>query len=525
MAKRWKKRKTEVRILSDHKKVGKTLVPPMRDYLGEQGTVSWEDRILPELIWLAVIIERLGVKRGVEVGVRIAKLANGILSDEYFAFVSSFDLLSTAQKQNLLQLLKDENYFDELSKSLSPLLQLYPECPLKFLDSQQEGSIQTQTISDFKRTLSKYYNRRAQPAMIIQSNVVYFAAICGKLHYLSDVQVPNIEAIISDFESEESKHACASVRATVNGFFGHVSEKISDHWPRYFWNRGIQIEPVTPITKESSKLDLELPDQIIRFIELADLGLDERWNKLPKDIYENYQCEVIGALLARQVTLAKRMVRNPAFWDIHIAPILLRVMIDNHITLAWILKDIAGRSKQFVLHGLGQAKLFVEHLKVENEDGSHPDVQQLIEAWEKWINVQQYSFLTNVNLGSWSGMDTRKMAEEADCLDLYRYAYTPFSSGVHNMWDHVGRLNVAQSGNPLHKYMLIPFDPENEPEFDLFLNCAKYLQESFSIVDETFNLHCNTTLPYDYWCNLADEKLSEPTRENLKSSGSSSDES
>ena len=497
MAKRVKKRRTEVRILSDHKKVGKTFVPPMREYLGEQGMVSWEDRILPELIWLAVIIESLGVKRGVDVGARIAKSANRILSDEYFAFVSSFDLLSTPQKQNLLQLLKDENCFDDLSKSLRPLLQLYPECPLKFLDSQQEGSIQTQTVSDFKRTLSKYYNRRAQPAMIIQSNVVYFAAICGKLHYFSDVQVPKIEAIISDFESEESKHACASVRASVNAFIGGFGKKPSDNWPRYFWNRGIEIDPVAPIIQEPTKSDLKLPKQIRRFIELVDQGLQERWSKLPKDIYKNYQCEVIGALLARQITIAKRMARNPDFCDVHIAPILLRVMVDNHITLAWILKDPEARSKQFVYYGLGQEKLYLEHLKVEDKEGNNPDLKSSIEAMERWINTQQYSFLTNVNVGSWSGMDTRKMAEEADCLDLYRYAYTPLSSGVHNMWNHVARSNIRQSGNPLHKYLLIPGDPELEPEFDLLLNCAKYLQESFCVVDETFDLKCNTVLPYD----------------------------
>lgn len=518
-----KKKRTESRIFSDHKKVGKTLVPPMRQYLGELGMVSWVDRILPELIWLAVIIENLGVKRGVEIGAKIAKLANTILSEEYFAFASSFNLLDTEQKQNLVQLLEEENYLDDLRNSLRSLLQLYPECPLKFLDNNSEQLIETQAVIDFKETLAKYYNRRAQPAMIIQANVVYFAGICGKLKYFSDVQVPNLEAIISDFDSDESKRACASVRATVNGFIGHISEKISDHWPRYFWNRGIEIDPITPISQESSKLEIELPEQIIRFIELADLGLEERWSKLPKDIYENHQCEVMGALLARQVTLAKRMARNPAFWDVHIGPILLRVMIDNHITLAWILKDPAVRSKHFVLHGLGQAKLYLEHLKVENEDGSNPDLQQLIEAMERWIDNQQYSFLTNVNLGSWSGLNIREMAEEADCLDLYRYAYTPFSSCVHNMWNHVGRLNVGLSGNPLHKYLLIPCDPEMEPEFDLLLNCAKYLQESFCIVDETFNLQCITLLPYDYWFAQTDEPA-EHASENGESSGSSSEE-
>ena len=92
-----KKKRTESRIFRDHKKIGKTLVPPMRQYLGEQSTVSWVDQILPELIWLAIIIESLGVERGVEVGANIAKSANTIIPEEYFAFASSFDLLNKEQ--------------------------------------------------------------------------------------------------------------------------------------------------------------------------------------------------------------------------------------------------------------------------------------------------------------------------------------------------------------------------------------------------------------------------------------------
>jgi hypothetical protein len=97
-----KNKLSKSKILNDHKKIGKTLIPPMRQYLGEQGLVSWVDRILPELIWLAVIIENLGVNRGVEIAAKIAKLANQILPDEYFAFVSSFDLLSNEQKEKLV---------------------------------------------------------------------------------------------------------------------------------------------------------------------------------------------------------------------------------------------------------------------------------------------------------------------------------------------------------------------------------------------------------------------------------------
>ena len=494
-----KKKPAESKILADHKKVSKKLIPPLGEYLSEGGMVSWVDRILPELIWVAAIIENLGVKRGVEVSAAVARLANVINSGGYFAFASSFGLMDDAQKQRLVQLLRDQSYLNDVCSSLKSLLQLYPECPLKFLDADSKRTSERDTVTLFKEVLVKYYDRRAQSAMIVQASAVYFAATCGKLIYVSPVQVPDFNSIISDFESDKAKRACASVRATVNALVGHIGAKVTDRWPRYFWNRGIEIDPPTPVPREVNQLDAELPEKIRRFIELADLGLEERWDKLPKDVYQNCQCEVIGALLARQVTLAKRMARNPAFWDVHVGPVLLRVMIDNHITLAWILKDPSVRTERFVLHGLGQAKLYLEHLKVESEECSSPDLQHLIEGAERWINSQRYTFLTNVDLGSWSGLNTREMADQADCLDVYRYAYTPFSSCAHNMWNHVGRLNVVQSRNPLHKYMLIPCDPEVEPEFSLFLNCAKYLQESFSIVDETFNLQCNTLLPYDYW--------------------------
>ena len=516
-----KKKPAQSRVLADHKKVGKRLIPPLGEVLSEGGMVSWVDRILPELIWVAAIIDGLGVKRGVEASAAVARSANVIYSGECFAFVSSFELLDAAQRQRLVRLLRDQGHLNDVCSSLSSLLRLYPECPLKFLDAQLEPASDRDNVTLFKEVLAKYYDRRGQSAMIVQASAVYFAATCGKLIYVAPVQVPDFNSIISDFESDKAKKACASVRATVNALTKQIGAKFTDRWPRYFWNRGIEIDPPTPVPRDVNQIDTDLPEKIRRFIELADLGLAERWDKLPKDVYQNCQCEVIGALLARQVTLAKRMARDPAFWDVHVGPVLLRVMIDNHITLSWILKDPSVRAERFVLHGLGQAKLYLEHLKVENEACSNPDLQQFIEGVESWINSQRYTFLTNVDLGSWSGLNTREMAEEADCLDVYRYAYTPFSSSAHNMWNHIGRLNVVQSRNPLHKYMLTPCDPEVEPDFSLFLNCARYLQESFSIVDETFNLRCDTLLPYDYWLTEPNEDPNGPASEDSNLADSS----
>jgi hypothetical protein len=38
-----------------------------------------------------------------------------------------------------------------------------------------------------------------------------------------------------------------------------------------------------------------------------------------------------------------------------------------------------------------------------------------------WLKSQRIPQLLEVNLGSWSGLTVRKMAEEAECLDFYNH--------------------------------------------------------------------------------------------------------
>lgn len=51
------------KILNDYKKVGNKLISPMNQILNIKKT-SWEDNILPELIWIALLIQTNGHNRG-----------------------------------------------------------------------------------------------------------------------------------------------------------------------------------------------------------------------------------------------------------------------------------------------------------------------------------------------------------------------------------------------------------------------------------------------------------------------------
>jgi len=214
---------------------------------------------------------------------------------------------------------------------------------------------------------------------------------------------------------------------------------------------------------------------------------------------------VLGALLTRQCNLAVKLARNPDLWDWHMGPIFLRAMTDTYITIAWILKEPLSRARMFISHGLGQEKLQVEHLKSELENlvdaDAKRDLSEFIQARQAWIDAQHYGFLQEVNVGSWSEISTRQMADEAGCSDLYRFAYTPWSHASHSMWNHIGKFDSEPSPEPLHKHIQQPLSIDLGSELDLIVNATKYLDKAFAAVKEKFQLSLEAVRPYEWLMN------------------------
>ncbi len=221
-----------------------------------------------------------------------------------------------------------------------------------------------------------------------------------------------------------------------------------------------------------------------RYVDTALGELDDRWRGWQLDLSVGEIHEVVGGLLARQVTLVTRFALAPPIWNGHIAPLVLRSMVDNLINLAWIFEDPLDRSRKFIAYALGQQKLAIEHRKrLLTERGDDAAADPIIEAGEAWLNSQRFGFLTEVNVGSWAGVSTLKMAEQAGCEDLYTFAYVPFSSAVHNTWQHVERYNLQHCQNPLHRYHRVPSDPYLPSDPDYLVRAAGYLQEAFDLFD------------------------------------------
>jgi len=467
---------------------------------------------MPELIWMVPIHHHYEASRAIELCLEVVAAAqqtsNQGDSGRNYTFVSSYNGLSKDKAKEVTEILLNRGALSAIRAALDPLFRLYPDCPMSFLASKQDCVATTQDINWFEPLLEGFFDRRSQSSMIIQANVVYHSSSLGKIKYSKEVEPPDLEAIVADYSSESARKSSAQVRATINAFVGHLFDELNDEWPKYFWRRNLDLAE-----RSALKIDLddlkdypsEKPWTFLRqFIENAAAGLVERWRQLPKNLYEPEAVEVIGALLARQLSIARRLASNPGVWDFHVGPIILRSMVDTHISLAWLLKDPQSRSQKFILYGLGQEKLQVEKLKAgarSNDDA----VKMMIEAKEEWINSQQYTFLTIVDVGSWSGTSTRSMAEEAGLMELYDHAYVPWSTCAHSMWNHIERFNTQYSSNPYLRHLREPDDLHMKPQIDVLLNAAKYLQRSYDAVDTAFALDVKIEPPWDFLIEALNE--------------------
>lgn len=234
------------------------------------------------------------------------------------------------------------------------------------------------------------------------------------------------------------------------------------------------------------------------YTQLVREELAQYWASWQIDLMSSEVHEVIGGLMGRQVTLVTQLAQAPSIWNGHVAPLFLRTMTDTYITLAWILEDPVDRSRKFILHGLGEEKLLLEHHKSRLKEADESvDDHPLVQSLEAWLNSQRFTFLTEVNVGSWSGIDTRSMAQEADSENLYTFAYRPFSAATHSMWQHIERYNLEECSNPLHRLHRIPSELDAPLDVDYLYRAAKYVKESFDVFRQKIGVGAGIPSAFD----------------------------
>jgi hypothetical protein len=246
-----------------------------------------------------------------------------------------------------------------------------------------------------------------------------------------------------------------------------------------------------------------LDEFVTKYISNVRSGFETRWNGFNPEIYDKHVHECVGGLLARQATLSIELAKAPSTWNGHVAPLFLRSMADALIMLSWLFGDLNGRSIKYIHYGLGQEKLSIEYLEEQISESTDPDdiaeLKEMVKFKKAWLNSQRAEWATEVNVGSWSGSDVRRMAKEVGRESLYKFSYVPFSGVVHNTWQHVGVYQMRICGNPLHKYHAVPtiWDAPLDPDY--LLRSARYVSQSYQECDMVLGTSSDVALPEDFF--------------------------
>jgi len=406
-------------VLEDHIRKKRRLIPPVLAAMGDNySPYSWSLQIVPELFWMTLLVNDLGPVRGVEVARQLGNAAALVSKKDpkpLFATVTSFSELSEEEQQELLAVINEEALTD-FRTVLGRLSIIWPENPFSFTGFESDDDLQV-VLDYLSPTLEEMYNRHSRAATLAISTAVYLGFDQDKIKVAKEI-FDNKATVFTDIEvypeTEASRKAGSFFRAMAPMLLLTKKEAADiPDWVDTFWNGLSTIGGCSGAYQDIP----ELPDVsegiegfITAFTHFAHDDFRTRESACTLDLAKPQERQVILALLARQATLAIEIVSNPGIWNSNTAPIMLRAMADVHITLVWLMQSPGERVSLYVQDGLGSIKLEIAHRKEELEKGDVEGVDQhrvYLDNLENWLESQQLEFLTEVNLGSWSGKNTR----------------------------------------------------------------------------------------------------------------------
>lgn len=241
------KKKRKKPVLSDHKRVGKVLIPPFLQ-LWNLHEVSWADQTMPELLWLALLNDAHGVAEGTNLAKAVAQHACRVAKRDgkkWFGCISAFASLSVAEQRELCMSLDEKGELSLLMMALDPLCHLYPECPLSFVVEYgvREPADKNVQLDCLKRVVLPLYDKTSSESTFVLASAFYIAFVLDILKVHPSTVLAKFPEVQDYPESKVSRQIAAAMRAGISAFVDGVLDDKSSKWAAYFWNRGLALEP------------------------------------------------------------------------------------------------------------------------------------------------------------------------------------------------------------------------------------------------------------------------------------------
>lgn len=240
--------------LSDHHRHKQRLLAPWHRLRHDDKIVlsHWEFTRLPEIIWINELIHFLGKNdslSALEIAILSAREARTSEEVTCPPLASYWQLHAAAATKALYrEQLKNAGLLDRVKEALIPLQSHYPSYPFAFMSTSEWPAPVEEALQSFKQRLPNVSDRFTAQAVRLHSHIMMAELRTGTLHVPENFEGPNFDLIYSegvDVDTEEFANAAGMIRACVGNLFAYFHENSELVVGKYFWNRGVELEPCT----------------------------------------------------------------------------------------------------------------------------------------------------------------------------------------------------------------------------------------------------------------------------------------
>ncbi len=226
------------RVLQGYERRGKRFIPPILQHTNLAASGWMNDRV-PELIWIALAIHKLGVKDGTAVAVEVARAAANCMPSSKVAFAAASDFVNISEEgaDCVRTTLAAQGLLTRTTLAMAALSDYYPDFPLRFLryDAGASGDPGKSDLNDLKETIKSIIDRTSKAAIFVQAAFVYIHFVNDKLRVSAVSALANFPAVQAYPDTDESREVAASIRSLVIALLSRTAEQ---SWAIAFWNTG-----------------------------------------------------------------------------------------------------------------------------------------------------------------------------------------------------------------------------------------------------------------------------------------------
>ena len=199
--------------------------------------MSFTADVFPELLWLALILDQFGYRRGIEVAIPFQIALYKRSKARLWYRTSTIANLSKKRWSSIKD--HEEAFKANVESALAPIAVAYPALGMNFFAT--EGLATDEAVERLKRCVGRFSNRFDTPGCALIGGMLYLQAIVGRMQFPREL-IEGINSIVAKPGSDEAELASSMARATMLAMWP-ADRPVEGDWPKSFWRANRLLSP------------------------------------------------------------------------------------------------------------------------------------------------------------------------------------------------------------------------------------------------------------------------------------------